>query len=127
MRRRKKNAAAIQRAQLVGLARLGIGAGMVVAPQLTARAWLGESPSRRSTIVLRGLGVREIAIGIGLLNALDRGAPVDGWLEAGAMSDAADSLLALGSGAIPGGRRLVAVVTAGAAAVWGLQLAEELD
>lgn len=38
------------------------------------------------------LGARDVALGLGTVIALDRGAPVRGWLEGSALSDAADCL-----------------------------------
>ena len=36
------------------------------------------------------VGARDLALGLGLLVALDRGAPVQGWLEASAVVDGLD-------------------------------------
>ena len=127
MRRRKKTTDAVRGAQLLGLTRATVGAALVVAPGLSARVWLGEEPTARARVALRGLGAREIGLGIGLLTALETGNPVRGWLEAGALSDAADSIFAFGSGALPAPQRIIAALSAGASAVFGLQLAEELD
>ena len=63
--------------------------------------WIGSDAARRPVKVLaRAFGARDLAIGLGVVIALDRGTPVRGWIEAGALSDAIDtaaSLLAGGS------------------------------
>ena len=79
-------------ARLFGVTRLVMGTLTIVAPSFVSKMWLGEgaedSPSR---VGMRGLGGREAAIGLGTLLALERGKPVRGWLEAGALADAADA------------------------------------
>lgn len=126
--RKKKIARATEEAQLLGLMRIGVGVSCLVLPRLTARAWLAESrASSAAKLALRSLGAREIAIGVGLLAALEKNAPVRGWLEAGVMSDAADALIATGAAGIPASRRLLTIAGAAAAALWGAKVADELD
>jgi hypothetical protein len=43
----------------------------------------------------RMLGARDVALGLGTVIALDRGAPVRGWLEGSALSDAVDCVSCL--------------------------------
>ena len=84
----------------VGLAggRIAIGVVSLLAPKLVGRAMLGpDADSGGTRLVLRVVGARDLALGIGVLAALDRGAPVRGWLRASAVVDgldAAGSLLA---------------------------------
>ena len=95
------------RIKMLAWIRIGIGAALFVAPRLSARIWAGdEEPSAATPIAMRGLGARDAALGIGLLNALDRGTPVRGWLEASALADASDAASTLFSG-IPMWRRLL--------------------
>jgi hypothetical protein len=56
-----------------------------------------EGHSSGMRLLLRVVGVRDLALGIGVLVALDRDAPVRGWMHASAVVDgldAAGSLLA---------------------------------
>ena len=80
---------------------MAFGAAFMLAPGLAARGWIGDDAQRPAVKVLaRGFGVRDAAIGLGIAVALDRGAPVRGWLEAAAVSDGVDlaaTLLAGGS------------------------------
>lgn len=72
--------------------RLGVGLAMFLAPRRILRTWTGESgDALPSTIALRGMAGRDIAIGLGLLMAIENDAPKRGWLEASALSDAADA------------------------------------
>jgi hypothetical protein len=84
----------------LGLAggRIAIGIVSVLAPGLVGRAMMGpDSDSGGTRLVLRVVGARDLALGIGVLAALDRNAPLRGWLRASAVVDgldAAGSLLA---------------------------------
>jgi hypothetical protein len=84
----------------VGLAggRIVIGVVSLLAPGLVGRAMLGpEGDSRGARLVLRVVGARDLALGVGVLAAIDRNGPVQAWLRASAVADgldAAGSLLA---------------------------------
>jgi hypothetical protein len=109
--------------------RLAFGTLLILAPGVTARGWIGDDAQRPAVKVLaRALGVRDVALGLGIAIALDRGGPVRGWLEGAALSDAVDLGATLLAGdAIPDrGRRLIGVVAAGSAVLCGA-LARALD
>jgi hypothetical protein len=84
----------------VGLAggRIAIGLVSLLAPGLVGRAMMGpEGDSGGRRLFLRAVGARDLALGVGVLAALDRDAPVQGWLRASTVVDgldAAGSLLA---------------------------------
>jgi hypothetical protein len=90
-----------ERALLQARARIGVGAAFVLFPGLAGRMWIGSPAAMRPVKVLaRAFGARDLAIGLGVVIALDRGTPVRGWIEAGALSDTIDAvatLLATGS------------------------------
>lgn len=116
-------------ARLMGVTRLAIGAVTVLAPSLVAKVWMGKGAEDAvSNVALRGLGGREAAIGFGTLVALERNKPVSGWLEAGALADAADAF-----GVFTQRRRLAgphwvfAAGVAAASAWFNVQLASALD
>jgi hypothetical protein len=113
----------------VSLARGRVAIGVV---SLLAPAFVGRVMTDRSgggtTLFARMVGARDLALGLGLLIALDRGAPVRGWLEASALVDGIDAaacLLArdhIRTSMLPGA---VGLATAGALlSVW---LAQKLD
>ena len=114
-----------------GLGWLRVIAGFVLflVPRLGTRTWTGEHAEDAPTsLAVRGMGVRDIAIGAGLLTAMERGAPVRGWLEAGAMVDAGDALGTLFSWRGLGKPRGVFwFVTEVGSAALGLSLAERMD
>ena len=79
-------------ALLLARARIAIGAAAMVAPGVSVRVLSGRSKSGIEPLLARMLGARDVTLGLGAVIALDRGAPVRGWLEASAASDTADCL-----------------------------------
>jgi hypothetical protein len=78
----------------VGLAvgRIAIGAMSLLAPELVGRAMTGpDGAMGGAPLFARMVGARDLGLGLGVLLALDRGAPVRGWLEASAMVDGIDA------------------------------------
>jgi hypothetical protein len=83
-------------ATAIARGRIGLGAAAIAAPGFVARAMFGSGGSRPGTRALaRMLGGRDMALGLGVVIALDRGAPVRGWLEASALADGVDFLSCL--------------------------------
>jgi hypothetical protein len=115
-------------ARMLGWARLSFGVVAFLAPRRAAKLWTGEDITGTTAVMgLRGLGARDIALGLGLLIALREEAPVRGWLEAGALSDAGDALTTfLSRRELSAPRSLLGVVGSGAAVVLGRRLAETL-
>jgi hypothetical protein len=108
---------------------MAFGGLLIAAPALAARGWIGDDAERPAVKVLgRALGVRDAVLGLGIAVAIDRGAPVRGWLEAAAVSDAVDLAATLLAGdAIPDrGRKLVAAIAAGSTVLCAA-LARALD
>jgi len=109
--------------------RIAVGIAMLVAPGLAARPWIGDDADRPAVkVITRGFGGRDLALGLGVVIALDRGAPVRGWLEAGALADVGDfvgTLLAGGSIA-DSARKGVAALAAGSA-LTAIGLSRALD
>ena len=116
-------------ARMLGLGRVVLGATMVLAPRKSVRGYTGdEMQSFSAGMAMRGMGARDIALGMGLLVALDNDGEVPRWLEAGALADAGDFLSALANfRELPTLRRLMWLATAGTATFVGLKLAGSLD
>ncbi|MGH2754778.1 MAG: hypothetical protein ACRDLB_10125 [Actinomycetota bacterium] len=116
-------------AQILSLGRVVLGVGAVLAPRRFGRMWTGEhSETAVSAIAVRGMGARDIALGLGTLRALDGEGPARPWLEAQALADASDTVSTLGSfGKLPPLRRLIGLATAAGACYVGLRLASELE
>jgi hypothetical protein len=74
------------------------------------------------------LGGRDIALGLGPVIAIDRGAPVRGWLEAAVLSDTVDLVGALvAHDEFSPAAFVGTAASAGAAAALGLWLSRRLD
>lgn len=81
---------------LVALGRTAIGAALLTAPQRSGNGWLGDvADDPRAQAALRGLGARDLAIGVGTLLSLTRGRRPDRWIEAGIIADGADTFAAV--------------------------------
>jgi len=109
--------------------RMALGAVALIAPGLAARSMFGGEGSRPAAkLFARMIGGRDLALGLGVVIALDRGAPVRGWLEAGALADGVDlvgSLAARDDMAPSAFAGIVAL--AGGAVLTGLWLSRQLD
>jgi hypothetical protein len=109
--------------------RVAIGVVSLLAPGFVGRTMTGRGGSEGGTrLFARMVGARDTGLGLGLLVALNRGAPVRGWLEASAVVDGIDAtacLLArdhIRPSVLPG-----ALCLAGAGALLSAWLAGRLD
>ncbi len=77
--------------------RIAIGGCAAALPAVAGAAWVGKEESRRtgSKVFARGLGARDIALGVGMLLALQHDAPVRGWVEASGLADTGDTISTL--------------------------------
>ncbi len=109
--------------------RMAVGAAFVLLPGLAGRMWIGSPAAERPVKVLaRAFGVRDLALGLGVAIALDRGAPVRGWIEAGVLSDAIDTCASLLAGSsIPPAIRWPCVALGAGSAAAGAYLAPRFD
>ncbi len=116
-------------ARAFGWMRIIIGALLVLFPRFSTRNWTGEEVVEAQTdLAVRGMGVRDVAIGVGLVGAVDSGASVGPWLRAGAIADAGDAFSTLTSWRGLGRPRGVFwFITEVAAALFALELANRLD
>jgi hypothetical protein len=82
--------------RLHGLARVGLGAGLIAAPRATTAPWLGRVSRRRpAQVPIRAMGARDLAIGLGTAYAAGQGFGARPWLLAGIVADTADLLATL--------------------------------
>src|SRR3954454_10703573 len=82
--------------RLHGLARVGLGAGLVGAPRVATAPWLGRVSRRPAAQVpVRAMGARDVAIGLGTAYAAGQGYGARPWLLAAIVSDTADLLATL--------------------------------
>jgi len=86
-------------ARAVAVGRIGLGAGLVIAPQRFTNLWLGHDSGRAGTqVVSRGLGARDIALGVGALTADE--SQLGAWAAGAVMADAADLVATIAAGLV---------------------------
>lgn len=99
--------------------RVVVGAAALVAPGFAGRRWVGDAARLPEVkVITRAFGVRDLALGLGTLQALDADAPAEPWVTLGVLSDAVDLAATLLAIRTLGLKRAlpVMVVAAGAAA-----------
>lgn len=104
----------------LGAGRIAVGVALVAVPALATRQWLGETDEDDTgrAIAVRGLGARDIVLGVGTLVALRPGADrreAARWIEAGVVADLADAAATIVAGANDAGRATSLGVALGAA------------
>ena len=78
-------------ARLIAAGRIAIGAGLVLAPRLSTRPWIGADAGRPGAKVLaRAMGSRDLVIGAIALHTLGNAQVAPRWQKAGAAVDAVD-------------------------------------
>ena len=83
-------------AVILARGRIAIGVVSLSAQELVGRTMAGRAGSQGATrLFARMVGARDLGLGLGVLVALDRGAPVRGWLEASAVVDGIDAAACL--------------------------------
>ena len=78
----------------IAIGRIALGASFVLAPGAALRAWPGNEGARGPvpSLLARSVGVRDIALGVGTLMAVQHDTPVRGWLEAAMLADVVDAV-----------------------------------
>lgn len=102
-------------ARAIAAGRIGFGLGLLISPEQLTTRWIGRDSTRPGTrVVTRGLGGRDLALGLGALAS--READLPRWLLAGMAGDASDlgATLAAGGEVPLTGRILVGALAAGA-------------
>ena len=109
----------------VAALRVALGLAALVSPGLATRPWVGPSAGAPAGVVLgRAAGVRDLALGAGVLIAARQGPQAERtWVAAGAFCDAVDAAATVAAWRrLPVGRLLVGGGAVGAAALGALAL-----
>jgi len=106
----------------LALNRISFGAGLILAPRIYARSWVGAKAAGQdsTTVLARALGARDLVLGAGGLLALREGDTdrARQWFAAEGMTDAVDLLATLAARNLPlPARTFAAVMAAGSGAV----------
>jgi hypothetical protein len=100
----------------LALNRIAFGVRFLVQPDRAGRSWIGRAARRDETQVFgRGLGARDLALGLGALLALQReDMSAQPWLAGHAVSDGTDLVATwLARDSLPSGPRFFALGMAG--------------
>jgi hypothetical protein len=117
-------------ARITAAGRVAIGTALLVVPRAVTRGWIGEAGGAPGAKLLaRGVGGRDLILGLGVINALDRGDPrAQDWVRASALADGADAVATvLAFRHLPRRARFGVLLLAGGAAVTGFVAADNLD
>ena len=113
----------------VALGRIALGIVALTAPSLPLRPWVGDqgrTPAAR--LLARALGGRDVALGLGAAEALQRRAPARGWVLAGGLADLGDAAATVGYWRrLPAVGRLLVLVAAGGGAAVAALAASSVD
>jgi hypothetical protein len=101
-----------------------LGLGLTVLPGTATRIGVG-TPSAPASALMRMVGVRDLAIGLGAVAGVREGTQAPEWLGWGAVADGVDALALLLTPGLPKRARLVGLLAAGGA-VAGMKLAWDL-
>jgi hypothetical protein len=101
--------------------RISFGAGLLVAPGMYGRTWIGAAARDPATKVFaRALGARDLALGLGALATLDDPDASRRWFLGHALADGADVVATwLGRDRLPAPARAFALVMAAGSTVVG--------
>src|SRR4051812_43480267 len=118
-----------QLVRAIAVGRVAVGASLIALPGFARRQWIGDAAAdRRTKVMIRAFGVRDLALGAGTLQAIDRGQPARPWVMMSAVSDAVDlAATALALRSLGARRALPVMVVAAAAAVGGLVATEHVE
>ena len=109
---------------LYAVGRLVFGVAALAAPATSGMALAGAGGAEPDAqAFLRGMGGREIGLGLGLLGAIRTGGHVRPWLVAGVLADSSDVAGIAGAWQhLPPAKRWLGLATAGSAAAMGAAL-----
>lgn len=118
-----------QLARILNGGRIVVGATAVIAPGFLGRRWFAdESTPPGASVAIRAFGGRDLALGLGTVQALDAGEPAARWLQMGVVSDAIDAVATVVALRHIGARRAIPVLlTAVGAAAAGSVMAGQVD
>jgi len=101
-----------------------LGLGLAVLPRTATKIGVGKASAPASAL-MRMVGVRDLAIGLGAVAGVREGTQAPEWLGWGAVADGVDALALLLTPGLPKRARVVGLLAAGGAAA-GMKLAWDL-
>lgn len=113
-------------ARALGAGRAALGAVLLVAPDLVTTRWVGpEGETDGARVLARGLGVRDVVLGLGAAAGPPQAARR--WILGGLVADVADAAVSGSTAGIPRNGRIGTLALAGGSAALGAVLLATLD
>lgn len=119
-----------QLARTQAAARVVAGSTLALAPRFGARLVLGDrtEPSPGLSWFVRALGIRDLLLGFGAIDALDNNQAAASWVQVGAMADLGDAAMTiLAFGDLPWRSRIGLLAMGVGSAIVGFRAAATLD
>jgi hypothetical protein len=111
----------------LGAGRALFGVALLAMPARFTRVWVGADDAP-TTVLMRCVAGRDIALGLGQAVAAVRGNDTARWVAAGILADATDAAVTVAAGdRIPRNGRLATAAIGGGAAFFGVCLVRKLD
>ncbi len=109
--------------------RIAVGTALTLAPGFAGGQWLGPAAKTPEVkVIIRAMGVRDLALGAGTLHAIEAGEPAKTWVLMGALSDAVDlAATAIAIRRLGVRRALPVMVVAATAATLSVLASDQLD
>lgn len=87
------------RSEAMGWLRTAVGVALILAPAVPMRMAGGDEPSGSSVLLMRTIGIRDLVLGLGTVNAARSGNSDDvgRWIRATLASDSIDTVTSLAS------------------------------
>ena len=106
-------------ARAIAAGRVGFGLALLAIPERAAGPWLGPDDAARpgTGVALRGLGARDLALGMGTLTAADGALPA--WVAASVLGDLGDLVATATTTSLPRPGRVAVSALAGSAVALG--------
>jgi hypothetical protein len=117
-------------ARNIAIGRIAVGASALLTTKMFALVFAGRegAEDRLARIAGRLFGIRELAIGLATIDAIDRKEPVKRLVQLGMVCDITDFVVVvLGAGALPWRGRLLGLGLAGGFAAGGAKALPALD
>ncbi len=79
--------------RMLAAGRVVVGTTLTVFPGFAGGMWIGEAAKDPGVkVMIRAMGIRDFALGAGMLQALSKGEPTKSWAGLCATADAVDAL-----------------------------------
>lgn len=118
-----------QLVRMLATGRVAVGGALTLFPGFAGSLWIGPAAKDPAVkVIIRAMGIRDLALGAGLLKALSSGEPTRSWALLGGTSDVVDAAATVrAAGSIGVAKALPTIFVASGSAIAHLTAANQLD